>query len=160
MAQPKPKYVTRHLPCDLTPEERDARVDSLVELHKRKEATIKKRSEITSKLNGEVKEIDSEIATLTDTISTRRENREVRCRVEKDFEAGTIDTIREDTGDCIDSRRLREEERQTAIPGALTSIPGGKTEKAPSSPKTGGKANAKERKANTPEPEPLEAEKA
>jgi hypothetical protein len=53
-----------------------------------------------------------EVSEIARTIATETEMREVVCCLHYHYDEDTVITIREDTGETVDARRMKEHERQ------------------------------------------------
>jgi hypothetical protein len=106
----------RHLPCKLSREEYEQRTQRLCErLNKRQDIAAQKIAQ-NAIWYRELKETNAEIETLTKTVATGEEIREVECIEEKDLDRRVLVVRRLDTGAVVDSRPLTVEECQADLP--------------------------------------------
>ena len=103
---------TESLPCKLTPEERREAGEALAGVVQDVAAEGDRQTDIKAQMKARLTELEARKAQLAITISRGEEYRDVRVQDTPDYAAGTVHTVRMDTGECIRTRRLSEEERQ------------------------------------------------
>lgn len=111
----------RTLPVKLAPDEVAQRAEELArELHD--QAIAEEAAAATKKkLAKDLEERAGRISRLGRIVHTRREDRQIDCHEEHSALDGTARTVRDDTGEVVDTRPLTQEElrdaRQEALPG-------------------------------------------
>ena len=111
----------RTLPVKLAPDEVAQRAEELArELHD--QAIAEEAAASTKKkLAKDLEERAGRISRLGRIVHTRREDRQIDCHEEHSALDGTARTVRDDTGEVVDTRPLTAEElrdaRQEALPG-------------------------------------------
>lgn len=111
----------RTLPVKLAPDEVAQRAEELArELHD--QAVAEEAAAATKKkLAQDLEKRRERIARLGRIVHTRREDRQIDCHEEHSALDGTARTVRDDTGEVVDTRPLTQEElrdaRQEALPG-------------------------------------------
>lgn len=111
----------RTLPVKLAPDEVAQRAEELArELHD--QAVAEEAAASTKKkLAKDLEERRERVARLGRIVHTRREDRQIDCHEEHSALDGTARTVRDDTGEVVDTRPLTQEElrdaRQEALPG-------------------------------------------
>ena len=111
----------RTLPVKLAPDEVAQRAEELArELHD--QAVAEEAAASTKKnLAKDLEERRERVARLGRIVHTRREDRQIDCHEEHSALDGTARTVRDDTGEVVDTRPLTAEElrdaRQEALPG-------------------------------------------
>lgn len=106
---------TMNLPVKLTHEELDQRRDKIASLIHNKTCVEIEKKTASDVFNKRLKEIDTDIQQQAREIRERAEYREVLVSRETDYKLGVEQVIREDTGEPVDSRPLKSEERQMSI---------------------------------------------
>lgn len=111
----------RTLPVKLAPDEVAQRAEELArELHD--QAVAEEAAASTKKkLAKDLEKRRERVARLGRIVHTRREDRQIDCHEEHSALDGTARTVRDDTGEVVDTRPLTAEElrdaRQEALPG-------------------------------------------
>jgi hypothetical protein len=111
----------RTLPVTLAPDEVAQRATELArELHD--QAVAEEAAASTKKkLAKDLEERRERISRLGRVVHTQREDRQIDCHEEHSALDGTARTVRDDTGEVVDTRPLTQEElrdaRQEALPG-------------------------------------------
>lgn len=116
----KPEY--RKLPVTLTEEERLARGMRAAELGAEYAEVEEAKKAAARDLGQKLKTLRAEMDELHEAVRTGREQQDVQVDHHRNEERKSIETIRLDTGEIIDSRPMTVEERQ----GSLFAIPGGR----------------------------------
>lgn len=135
MPSPTPRY--RQLPVKLTEKERMARAMSAAELQSDYNEIEERKKETTRSLGQQLKDLRKDIEKLQRAVRTGSEHQDVQIETRRNEDRRTIETVRLDTGEIIDSRPMTVEERQ----GKLFGIDGGKAEKKPKKGEDGAKAS-------------------
>jgi len=111
----------RTLPVKLAPDEVAQRAEELArELHD--QAIAEEAAAATKKyIAQDLEKRRERVARLGRIVHTRREDRQIDCHEEHSALDGTARTVRDDTGEVVDTRPLTAEElrdaRQEALPG-------------------------------------------
>lgn len=111
----------RTLPVKLAPDEVAQRAEELArELHD--QAIAEEAAAATKKyIAQDLEKRRERVARLGRIVHTRREDRQIDCHEEHSALDGTARTVRDDTGEVVDTRPLTQEElrdaRQEALPG-------------------------------------------
>lgn len=105
---PEPETETRELPCQLTKPELLERGDAMADAELRIEQLKLKRGEVSDAIKAE-RLLRRKIAGVIDTGIERRD---VRCVWIEDFTHNVAQLIRQDTGECVDTRALTAADRQ------------------------------------------------
>lgn len=108
--------VTKMLPCKLTEVEKVTRGRELASTMEEKDQLQLKIEESKSEFKTKVQGLDLKIEELKRIVLDGTERREVECFYHKDFENNSVLTVRTDTGEEVDSRRMTAEERQEMLP--------------------------------------------
>lgn len=114
----EPATLTLSLHVDLSPEELAERSQEAAELLGKRDSLEADYKAAASKGRIEVAGMDVKLRQLGGIIRDGKELRRVECRLEPDYRAGVMRTIRNDTGDVEDDRALTAEERQMEVPGS------------------------------------------
>lgn len=122
MATVKPEY--RQLPVKLTEEERLARATKAGELSKKYRETESQKKATTSALGAQLKELRAEMEISLDASRTGIETQLVQVEKRRNEQRCTIELVRLDTKEVVETRSMTVEERQ----GKLALIEGGKTD--------------------------------
>ena len=109
------KTDTLRLECTLTDKERLAYSKLLAE-----EISAKKRAEdelerFRKQQNATISGNDAQINLLSEKLNTGREFRDVECTIELNFATNTATITRNDTGELVKERPLKESERQESL---------------------------------------------
>lgn len=116
----KTRVFSMWLPCDLTEQELLERGRTLSEqLAERARVSFEKATQMR-RFTDQLRELDGDISTLTKTIQTQQENRNVMVESRFDPDKRTIDTIRRDTGETVSSRSATDVEKEK---GAQQELP-------------------------------------
>jgi hypothetical protein len=93
------------------------------------------RKSVVADLNGRKKALDAELASLGRQVREHAEYRDVECSLEPDYEAKIMETIRLDTGERVEVRKLYDSEMQAELPLKVAEeSPEGRQEVAEESP--------------------------
>lgn len=107
---------TRHLPVRLTSDElldRGTRLSAVIQDFNAEE---NRQIDMKTQMKARLTELDAKKTQLAIVIGRREEDRDVSCDVFADYERLVIDTVRQDTGEVVNTRKMTEEERQRALP--------------------------------------------
>lgn len=107
---------TKLLPCKLTEVEKVTRGRELASKMEESEQVALQAKEAHTAFKGRLEGFAAVIDDLKRIVLDGTERREVECFYHKDFENSTVLTIRTDTGEEVDSRRMTPEERQEMLP--------------------------------------------
>lgn len=116
---------TKLLPCKLTEVEKVTRGRELASRMEDREQVQMHAEEAKSEFKAQIQAHEAVIDQLKRIVLDGSERREIECMYHKDYENNTVLTIRTDTGEEVDSRRMTTEERQEMLPmvdGALKDI--------------------------------------
>lgn len=116
-APQEPQTGTRLLPVDLTKEELAFRAMHLGEITAKLDKLDERKRSQNQAIYRERKDLDAERRQLTETVTTKREVREVEVKEVPDFDRNCIDIIRTDTEEVVDTHPMRAVDRQAVIPG-------------------------------------------
>jgi hypothetical protein len=107
---------TKFLPCKLSEVEKVTRGRELASKMEEREQVQLQAEEAKSAFKTKTQGLDAQIDELKRIVLDGSERREIECFYHKDFENSTVLTIRTDTGEEVDSRRMTPEERQEILP--------------------------------------------
>lgn len=107
---------TKLLPCKLTEIEKVTRGRELASKMEEREQVQLQAEEAKSAFKTRTQGIDAQIDELKRIVLDGTEKREIECFYHKDFENNSVLTVRTDTGEEVDSRRMTPEERQEMLP--------------------------------------------
>lgn len=110
------KEVTRNLPCRLTDAELLVRADDLSVAVQEITAEENRQTDVKAQMKARLTELDSRKTRLAITVGRKEEYRDIRCELSADLQAGTVTTIRTDTGEAMETRPMSESERQQSLP--------------------------------------------
>jgi hypothetical protein len=108
--------ITRNLKCLLNREEVETRAARMADVESDLRQIEEHRKSVVADLNGRKKALDAELASLGRQVREHAEYRDVECTMEPDYGAGIMETIRLDTGERIDVRKLYDSEMQPELP--------------------------------------------
>ena len=110
------KTEKRTLPVRLTQEEMDQCAKDMAVLVKEEGAMEKKHKDITDALKEEKKGLKERIGSVAQKLRTEHENRLVNVDIVLNDAENSVESIRRDTGEVIDSRPQTHDERQMRFP--------------------------------------------
>jgi len=113
------KEFQRELPVALTDIELQMQGKILADKVREKEFLVEKRKQLNSEFATKIKAVDLQIKRIADARSKGQELRPVQCR--ERFHSGTIEVVRLDTKEVVDSRPAELRDLQTSLPG--TGVP-------------------------------------
>lgn len=105
----------KSLKCKLTTDEKALISQRVVELVSKKEEVERQKAAASSRFGGQLKDIWSEIAELSQRHREGFEYREVECYIEFSWTDGVAKVIRSDTYEMVSSRTISDDERQIHI---------------------------------------------
>ncbi len=108
MSQPQ----FRQLPVKLTDEERMTRATTAAEKQREIGQIETQKKEVSSELGRKLKDLRKEIETIQRAVLTGSEHQKVQVEERRNEERRTIETVRLDTVEVIDTRPMTFEERQ------------------------------------------------
>ena len=103
---------TRLLECILTDQEKLSYGKQLVESVVAKSHAEDELKSFQTQQKAVIAQHDAKIALFSDKINTGREYRGIVCNVEFDFQAGVARSVRPDTSEVVNERKITDEERQ------------------------------------------------
>lgn len=112
----KARPVTRHVRVELTQEEKIKAGQELAEALQRVEVAEYHKKAAVSQYKAEEEAAKTEAAAKLSLVRNGYEFRDVRCSEVSDWTTGRVQVIRDDTGETIEDREMRENERQIEIP--------------------------------------------
>lgn len=104
--------IWKTLPVPLTNEEQRLKGAELAGMQKRLEGIEAEKAAMSADFGGKIKTLKRDLGDLAVVVREKREFREVQCSEHKDHGTGTVYMTREDTGEIISSRPMRDDERQ------------------------------------------------
>ena len=114
MADPMPVF-QEMLRCALTDEEVATRADRCARVVKERDEAETTRKNVNKAMKKAIDDLDLEIRALAYEVRDRAAYREVNCLDRENHEAGTMETVRLDTGEVVRDRPLTAAERQLSI---------------------------------------------
>lgn len=109
------RKTTRELACRMTAPEKAVKSDQLVAALQDKDALEDRKKASADEFKSLITDKDRAIKKLTREVATGVEYREVDCGEVLVFARNQVDLVRLDTGEVVDSRTMRPEERQEAM---------------------------------------------
>jgi len=106
---------TRNLPVQLSKDEIRLRGEELARKHAEYDDVESARKASQQESKGKLERIEAESRELANTIRTGREYREIEVREVKNVDNLSMDLVRVDTGEIIESRPLRADELQVGL---------------------------------------------
>lgn len=133
--EPKPDKVqvrkeTKQLACKLTEAEVTQYGRDLAGCHSDYARVEAEFAAIKSDYKGKLEGIDAKIGMFSGRISSGLESRDVACEETRNWTLALVRTIRTDTGEQLEQRPMREDEKQMEIPNI---VPEAATDTAPES---------------------------
>lgn len=113
--EPKIVKITEELSCELNDVEWQNRARELADAHKEVAIQEQRKKDITKELGHDVSMAKTKESKLADTVATKRELRDVTVQVKYDYELGTVEKTRTDTGEIISTREMTDNERQAEL---------------------------------------------
>lgn len=106
---------TRNLPVELTKDEIRLRGEELARKHAEWDEVESARKAADKEAKGKLERIEAESKELANNIRTGREYRDIEVREVKNTDTLTMDLVRVDTGEVVESRPLRADELQVGL---------------------------------------------
>jgi hypothetical protein len=113
--EPKIVKITEELSCELNDVEWQNRARELADAHKEVAIQEQRKKDIVKELGHDVSMAKTKESKLADTVATKRELRDVTVQVKYDYELGTVEKTRTDTGEIISTREMTDQERQAEL---------------------------------------------
>lgn len=110
------RKIVDYLRCNLTDEELLETGKQLARANAQRAEAESHKKEIDSQLKADIEKHASRALSLSVLLNNGYEYRNVECQQVKDFAAGTVTVIRNDTGEIVLERPLTADERQAALP--------------------------------------------
>ena len=111
------RKVTKPLPCKLTEPEVLQYGRDLARAHADLDRIQDELDGIKADYQGKLAEQNASIGKLSGRVHSGIETRDVECTETKNWTKTTVAVVRNDTGDAIESRPMREDEKQMQITG-------------------------------------------
>jgi hypothetical protein len=105
----------RKLAVELTDDELKQKGDVLSNRIEELDTVESERKAAADGFKEHIKEIHGDIASLARQIRTRKEHRTISCMWERDDARMTMCLIRQDTGEIVDTRPMRDDELQAEL---------------------------------------------
>jgi hypothetical protein len=112
----KEKEITETLRVEFTEKEKQEKAMRIASVIRDRDAKIGEFGEVKAHYAGEIKKLETEIASLASAINSGWEMRPVNCLEKKDYRTGTCVVTRLDTKEKVSERALTAAERQTTMP--------------------------------------------
>lgn len=109
------RQITKILPVQLTDKEMQTAGSEQAEALHELADTEGEAKRAADDYKGRMKEKKAVIIRLMDLIRAGKEHREVKCEEERDFTDGVMKITRKDTGEIVEARALRADERQLQL---------------------------------------------
>lgn len=107
--------IERTLPCALTPEQsRKAAQDAAAKLLERERLETELKN-LTREKRAQIAECQKEFIRLVVASGQAIEERQVECEQKTNYKLGTVEVTRLDTGDLVEARELRPDEKQLEL---------------------------------------------
>lgn len=110
------KTITRNLPCRLSDDELRQRGDALAETCQELHAEEQRQTDVKAQMKARMTELEAKQTRLSIVISRREEYRDVPCDQFGDTVRGTVDIVRRDTAEVVETRPMTDSERQQSLP--------------------------------------------
>ena len=107
--------IVKSLPCVLGRDEKAVKSELLVRCLEEKEGLEERKKSAAEDFKRLITAKDCDVRRLTHEISTGIEHRDVACHEVHSYARNQVDLIRDDTGEIVSSRTMRQDERQEAI---------------------------------------------
>jgi uncharacterized phage infection (PIP) family protein YhgE len=114
VAQKKEKE-TKILPVELTNEQIKERGEALAKVTKELDDTSAEAKQSAAGYREQLGGLHAEATRLAHVIESGVEDQDVEVKTEKDYDRGTIETVRIDTGEVLLTEQMTEEERQQQL---------------------------------------------
>ena len=107
--------IFKNLPCDLTREEVAVYSEELAKITSMQAEIEEEKKEVLSDFTAKLNKCIADGRVLARKITTRKEDRHIECDLDFDYTKGLVYTVRTDTGQTIDQRKLTDDERQERL---------------------------------------------
>lgn len=107
------------LDSDLTPEELEQRKDRIVQICVEIDRVEADKTQAMSGYNADLKALRKERTSLIENVKTGQAKKQVECYERFVFETNTVETVRADTDEVVDSRPMEADERHELAQGGL-----------------------------------------
>ena len=114
MTTTKTQTRTMTLACKLTPSEFVERARDLAATTEDIASEVARGDSMKSQLKAAMAELEARRSKLSSVVARGEELRDVQVEVTTDYDKGTTYTVRKDTGEVFDERRLRADEAQVS----------------------------------------------
>jgi hypothetical protein len=105
----------RRLPCPLTSKELLERGQQLAAVQEESEQLEEARKAADATAKAEIKRLDERATRLRRDIIRKEEDRDIECDVAHDYIHGLVTVTRVDSGEVVEERPMRMEERQATL---------------------------------------------
>ena len=103
---------SRYIRCDLTEAERSEATKELSRAIDAKDRADQEKAAVAADMKSRIERAIADIGRWNRTVRDGYEMRNVDCQVVYDFTEGVVRTVRTDSGEELESRKMRQEERQ------------------------------------------------
>lgn len=103
---------TRSLTCKLSQDEWEARADTFADAQSRLESSEANKKAVMSDLTSKVNQAKADVSRLSRIVANREEVRDVKVKIEYDFDEAIVNEIRLDTDETYYTRAMTEQEKQ------------------------------------------------
>lgn len=111
------REIVKQLDCKLTEEEVLRYGRQLASINEQVDRAEVKKKSVVKELDSGIAELEAQRSGLVGKINRGAEYRDVKVCVVRDYTARTYHEERHDTGEIINERPLRDDERQSSLPG-------------------------------------------
>jgi len=116
------RKVTKALPCKLTEQEVTAYGRDLARAYTERERIAKELTSVKEDYKAKIGEQEAAIGKFTSRVHSGIETREVECEETKNWTRATVEVVRLDTYEPIESRPMREDEKQMEMSGVAEAV--------------------------------------
>lgn len=106
---------TRLLKCVLTADEIEQRTENLIAAIDRHKAARADGKSAAAQYKSLMETAEADTDRLTNVVRDRTEYRQIQCVTTSDWETLRVITVREDTGEIVEERDMRQDERQMPL---------------------------------------------
>lgn len=103
------------LACLLSREEVEDRAGRLAAANQSAVELDNEKKQVTAQFSAKEKAISAEIVNLSNQVASKKEYRQIECEWDFDWTEGVKRLYRTDTSEIIDTRKIKESERQARI---------------------------------------------
>lgn len=111
------KKIYKYLEHRFTEDEKRSHAGTLSKLIAEKDNFDSRKKEMSAQLKSEQEALDTQIKKYSTEYNQGYSYENVRCVVNYDHELGVVITKREDTGETVETRPMRDDERQSEMFG-------------------------------------------